>query len=210
MNRKIVVLGGSFNPPTIAHEKILLSAVQELSADIGIFVPSSDAYVRRKMNRQKDSIIFSEDERQQMLNAICSSHENLQVNTIEYETSSYSGHTFETLMSIQKENPGDEIYFIFGSDKLTNFTRWSTYEEFVTQFKIILFERKDDDIKMQIAENPKLAKHTDAFAILPAITGIQDISSSAIRKALKNNEDCTTFMNPNVLSQISLEKYRII
>ena len=38
---KIVVMGGSFNPPTIAHQRLLLGAVKELGADKGIFVPSS-------------------------------------------------------------------------------------------------------------------------------------------------------------------------
>ena len=31
--RKIVVMGGSFNPPTIAHQRLLLGAVKELGAE---------------------------------------------------------------------------------------------------------------------------------------------------------------------------------
>ena len=41
MNELIIVMGGSFNPPTIAHQRLLLGAVNELGADKGIFVPSS-------------------------------------------------------------------------------------------------------------------------------------------------------------------------
>ena len=49
--RKIIVMGGSFNPPTIAHQRLLLGAVKELGADMGIFVPSSHTYVSIKMRR---------------------------------------------------------------------------------------------------------------------------------------------------------------
>ena len=55
---RIIVMGGSFNPPTIAHLKLMQSAIAQLSKenpldDIrGIFVPSSDAYVRRKMSKK--------------------------------------------------------------------------------------------------------------------------------------------------------------
>ena len=54
---RIIVMGGSFNPPTIAHLKLMQSAIEQLSKenlfdDIhGIFVLSSDTYVRRKMSK---------------------------------------------------------------------------------------------------------------------------------------------------------------
>ena len=53
MNKRIIVMGGSFNPPTIAHQRLLLGAVNALGADKGIFVPSSHAYVKTKMKRAK-------------------------------------------------------------------------------------------------------------------------------------------------------------
>lgn len=69
MNEKhIVVLGGSFNPPTTAHQKIMEHAMIAASADTGIFVPSSDAYVTRKMSKAKtDNQVYPENERAAML-----------------------------------------------------------------------------------------------------------------------------------------------
>ena len=66
--KRIVVVGGSFNPPTKAHQAIMKAAMQCISADTGIFVPSSDAYVRRKMSKSNhDNQVYSENERVQML-----------------------------------------------------------------------------------------------------------------------------------------------
>lgn len=55
----IIVMGGSFNPPTVAHLKLMQAALDQLpksggAGNRGIFVPSSDAYVTRKMGKQAD------------------------------------------------------------------------------------------------------------------------------------------------------------
>lgn len=44
VNERIIVMSGSFNPPTIAHLRLLVGAVNALNANKGIFVPSSQNY----------------------------------------------------------------------------------------------------------------------------------------------------------------------
>ena len=50
--KKVVVMGGSFNPPTIAHQKMLTYVVEQLGADKGVFVPSPYSYVLAKMEQK--------------------------------------------------------------------------------------------------------------------------------------------------------------
>ena len=38
-------MGGSFNPPTVAHFKLMKAAID---ASIGFFFPASDAYLKKK------------------------------------------------------------------------------------------------------------------------------------------------------------------
>lgn len=92
MSKNIVVMGGSFNPPTVAHERLMAAAIHELSADYGIFVPSSDSYVSRKMRRES-GIVFSESERLFMLQTICKDHPKFRVSTYEYQDDG-KGHTY--------------------------------------------------------------------------------------------------------------------
>ena len=71
MNERIIVMGGSFNPPTIAHQRLLLGAVNALGANKGIFVPSSHAYVKTKMKRAKHpEETLAEHLRLKMLNVL--------------------------------------------------------------------------------------------------------------------------------------------
>lgn len=57
MIRNVVMMGGSFNPPTIAHFKLLQAAVSMLEDSIGIFVPSSHANVMKKMDKAGGRIV---------------------------------------------------------------------------------------------------------------------------------------------------------
>ena len=104
--KKIIVMGGSFNPPTLAHLKLIQSAIAQLSTgdlfeDIrGIFVPSSDAYVRRKMNKkpeEADRTVLPEKMRLDMLKSFHEIDHNLFVddrelgteNVLEFDIQSY-------------------------------------------------------------------------------------------------------------------------
>ena len=67
MRRSIVIMGGSFNPPTIAHRKLMIAALDALRAEKGFFVPVSYAYLKRKMSRSGSAFCLSEAMRKQML-----------------------------------------------------------------------------------------------------------------------------------------------
>ena len=80
MREKIVVMGGSFNPPTIAHQRLMLGAVETLGAARGIFVPSSHAYVSAKMRRDKHrNEVLPEEARLRMLLAMAADDPRLEV-----------------------------------------------------------------------------------------------------------------------------------
>ena len=59
--KRIVVMGGSFNPPTSAHLRLMKEAVDTLRADIGFFVPVSDAYLKRNPPVRKNETGSLED-----------------------------------------------------------------------------------------------------------------------------------------------------
>ena len=49
MNKKMVVLTGSFNPITKAHRLILENAINKVNADLGLLVIVSDDYLNNKI-----------------------------------------------------------------------------------------------------------------------------------------------------------------
>ena len=49
--KSIIIMSGSFNPPTIAHHKTILAAVETLDAEKGFYVPTPTKGLRYKMRK---------------------------------------------------------------------------------------------------------------------------------------------------------------
>lgn len=99
--KRIVVMGGSFNPPTSAHLRLLQGAVEALEADIGLFVPVSDAYLKRKMRHSHPPVVLSPEMRVRMLQSMCADDSRMQVCVKEIGT--IEPRTMPTLQALQED-----------------------------------------------------------------------------------------------------------
>ena len=181
---RIVVMGGSFNPPTLAHLRLMLAAVEAVGAEKGLFVPSNHEYVRKKMLRQRlEGEVLSEDLRAEMLTGMCAEDSRLGVDTCEFGREP-GWRTFETMEAIQTKYPEAELYFVAGSDKLRIIPRWHRSKEFLQSFKLLVARRDGTDPEEMIRSNPFLNKHADAFVFFTELEGLEDISSTHVRKLL--------------------------
>lgn len=208
--QRIVVLGGSFNPPTIAHFRLMQAALDALDATLGYFVPSSHGYVRRKMKRTPTpNDVLPDQLRLDMLDAMCKDDPRMLVSDVEILSDKGSGHTYETLKLIAAQHPGAEVYFIFGADKLKILPKWSTYDAVTGEFLLLIFSRDGFDPEKLFAKNPQLAARRDRFIFLPQPEGSEDVSSTAIRDILHQGGDPSALMHPGsarvLLSHIARE-----
>ncbi len=211
MNEKIIVMGGSFNPPTKAHLKLMQSALDQLTTGApgeyvrGIFVPSSNAYVSRKMSRQPvgaDRTVLPEELRFDMLQSFHAKDYRLSADGRELGTTAVRGHTVETLFSIQRENPEAHVYFIFGGDKLEGLARWGSYEALVSNFKVIIFGRDGLEPERVIRNNQALAAHAEAFVLLRSPDGLDGISSTAVRECIRRGERADGLLTHEVYNML--------
>lgn len=188
MNETIIVMGGSFNPPTIAHQRLLLAALNQMNADKGIFVPSSHSYVKIKMKRAGTlDEVLPEHLRLKMLSAMAEDDPRLCVDDLEYHRKG-KGYTYETMLEVQEKYPDATLYFLAGGDKVDIFPRWHRINEFLERFHIIVVKRDGEDPEAAIEANDFLQQHKDKFHVIEAPAGIKSISSSAIRDKLREGE----------------------
>lgn len=184
-----IVLGGSFNPPTVAHTALMLHAmcqVEQATGRVchGIFIPSSHAYVDKKMRKEPDAsrITFTESDRLSLLSA---GHNPLiQALDIEYGDDG-KGHTYQTLCRIREKYPDDQIMFLAGADKLRIIPRWRDAKKLLSEFTILMTCRNEDDAEAMIKADPFLSKHVGSFWLIPELPAkYADISSTKARRAI--------------------------
>ena len=130
---RIVVMGGSFNPPTVAHQELMKDAMKAVEADLGFFVPVSDAYLKRKMRYNKSAMVLPPQLRIDMVKCMCADG-SMQVCDLEMGT--VKARSLETLKDIQQEYPFAEIYFIMGDDKMNLLAHLYKKREFRDNFKV--------------------------------------------------------------------------
>ena len=181
-------MGGSFNPPTIAHLKLMKAAVEAVEASQGIFVPTAHEYVAKKMKKQQcPQDTLSEDIRVAMLESFCKEDECFAVSRIQLQCTG-RGYDYEMLLQMQENFPDSEIYFVTGSDKLSILPRWHRIDEFLQQFRVLVAKRGEDDLEKIKETCPFLAKHWEALTIFSVPDEISEISSSAFRQKLHNKD----------------------
>lgn len=205
-NNRCIVMGGSFNPPTVAHEQLMRHAIKCTGSCSGIYVPSSHDYVARKMAKAgpNGTIQFSERARMEMLLAIAvidphgpSTH----VSNIEYGDDG-RGHTFSTMEALKTIDPSRQFCFLLGADKLKILPRWHNIEKFLENFYFVVISRSKNKAKALIDEDPLLGRYSDKFLIIPKLDAIEGISSTKARIALQNCDtgNAAKLLDPAVLN----------
>ena len=179
--KRIVVMGGSFNPPTMAHFQLLQAAMDGIRAEKGIFVPVSKAYLKRKMRKAGGvQVCFSEMDRARMLECMAADDSRMEVSDIEFGT--IKPRSFETMCDLQRQHPDANLYFLIGTDKLAMMSRMRPDNPFLNKLLFLVFCRDGQDAERMIAEDATLSKHKGQFTCLTAPQAAEGISSSSIRE----------------------------
>lgn len=187
--KKIVVMGGSFNPPTIAHQKMLIYVVEQLGADKGVFVPSPYDYVYAKMERAgMPEETLPDEVRLNMLRAMCDDDPRLEVDDVECRNPE-NWYTTETMNYMQEKYPDAHITCLGGADRVYGYINARRFIPFTDKYSYTVVTRGDDDPLAILKEKPEAWERRDRFYIIPAPTDLDGISSSAIRNKLRAGEE---------------------
>ncbi|MCK7484771.1 MAG: nicotinate (nicotinamide) nucleotide adenylyltransferase [Bacillus subtilis] len=154
----IVVFGGAFNPPTIAHKAIHHHIVNQLPVDLFIYLPVSNHYTKRSLE--------SNFHRMQMLNLMTKALDNVIVSPMEFEDPEYRG-TYQSLVRIQERYPAKEVAFVIGADNLFKLHKWINAESLLSEFRFIVIPRDDIAIAPLFESDPFLRRHQKQFIHLP-------------------------------------------
>ncbi len=166
--RKIGLLGGTFDPPHLAHLVLAQAALEELGLEEIWFLPSFVPPLK------KGRKISSFAQRLRMVQLAIRGNPRFRVSTIEKEKKGTS-YTVETLALLRKKHPGVRFYFLLGSDNLDALKKWKEPEKIFSMAVPVFARRPNFFGKM-----PAWLKHV-TWLDNPRL----DISSTALRADVK-------------------------
>lgn len=185
---KLGIFGGSFNPVHKMHEKIGNYLINKQYVDKVIFVPTGNQY-KYKRNLVKDS------DRYQMIELVCKKNTSFFVS--DYELKDHVVYTIDTLRYYSELYPDDEIYFICGADNLSYIDKWKNGLEILSNYHLLVINRDTNPIDELLT---MFHEYIDHITVVPM--EMDDMSSTLIRKKIKNNEDVGLYLDQDVITYI--------
>ena len=169
-NKKIGILGGSFDPAHKGHIKISIEAKKQFKIDKIIWA------ITRK-NPFKSKSFFELKKRITFAKKIAKKYSFISVEY--YEDKIKSNKTINLINHIKKNNNRSEIFFLMGADNLISFHKWHKWKIIASKCNILVFDRKN--YKSKSLKSKAFKKLNSKGLIFIKFKKI-NISSSKLRK----------------------------
>lgn len=160
----LIVFGGSFNPPTVAHLKIVRKLLSTYHGSQVLLLPVGNDYSKPELIDIKNRI--------QMLNLLIRDMSRVEVSDLEANRA-YKG-TLASLRELQKKDT--DLHFVIGLDNLLKIKQWIKYQELLHDFPFIVMNRQGSISQEEAQEAFKDVEHDFTF-----IGFDEDISSTDAR-----------------------------
>ena len=182
---KIGFFGGTFNPIHYGHLKNAAAAKEQLKLNKIIFIPD-----KLPVHKNMDTAISAEDRYCMLLKAV-SEFEGFEVSRIEIDREEPS-YTIITIQALKKIYPQCELFMIIGADSFNEIDTWKEYMQIIDAVVVVVLRRKTDPVL-----------RTDIISKLEIIDNDYiDISSTELRKKLKQKENVRGLIPDNVIEYI--------
>lgn len=164
--KKIGILGGTFNPPHIAHLLIAEQVGSQLGLDKVLFIPD---FIPPHVDEKKT---IPAEHRVEMVRLAIQDNPLFDLDLIEINRGG-SSYSYDTVKELKQLHPENDYYFIIGGDMADYLPTWYRIDELVKMVQFVGVDR------------PKYQRQ-EQYPIIWVDVPKMDISSTKIRKNVKN------------------------
>ncbi len=129
----IALFGGSFDPPHIAHEKIVIQALKSLKIDQLFIVPTY-------LNPFKQVFNLEPEKRYALIKKNFEDYQKVKVLNFEI-LQKRKVSTYETIRYLKSNYNLSKIYLIIGSDNFKNLKTWNNYDKLKNEVEFVVAKR---------------------------------------------------------------------
>ncbi|MBN2697547.1 MAG: nicotinate-nucleotide adenylyltransferase [Bacteroidales bacterium] len=176
---------GSFNPIHIGHMAIAGYMMEFTALDELWFVVSPHNPLKKK------DTLLNDQYRLDLVTLATEKDERFRVSDIEFRMPRPS-FTIDTLTYLEEKNPGRTFYLIMGADGLKSFDKWKNADLLIQKYHRIIYPRHG------VSKNYILSQPNVTLVDAP----MMEISSSFIRRSIREGKDMRYFLPPEVYNMI--------
>lgn len=186
---KVLLYGGSFDPPTHAHLIVPEWVMGEIGAAQTWFILAN----RNPMKNQSD--VSAADLRLKMLTSALKAYPEFRVLTLELERGGVS-YTVDTLRELKEQYPENPFALLLGEDALQDFPRWKEPQRITELAELVTVQRpgwEGDELSAEIAGRVRKID-------MPGL----ELSSTLVRSRITEGKPWKSLV-PESVSRIILE-----
>jgi nicotinate-nucleotide adenylyltransferase len=173
---------GSFNPVHVGHMVLANYMASFTDLEQVWFVVSPHNPLKEKAS------LLNQNQRLHMVNLAIGDSDKLKSSNIEFGLSQPS-YTVNTLAHLKEKYPQHCFSLIMGEDNLESFKKWKNYEEILKNHKLYVYPRPNCNSEVPIAIGIKTHPN-----VIITEAPLMEISSTMIRKAIKDKKDVSFFV----------------
>ncbi|MDP9727352.1 nicotinate (nicotinamide) nucleotide adenylyltransferase [Alicyclobacillus tolerans] len=171
MSKRIVLFGGTFDPPHIGHLLMATLAAEQTEADVW-FMPAPVP------PHKQGQVMASLADRKDMIRQLISRSTGLSICDIE-ESLRAPSYTVDTLRVLRDKYPAYSFSFLMGADSLENIQTWKEWETVLAMTDFLVAAREGHDLTPVFSELRRASSHFQYSLLrMPLV----DVSSTWIRQ----------------------------
>jgi len=186
---RLAIFGGSFDPPHVGHLLAAEDAIEQLTLDRVVLVPTATQPL--KVGRA----VATAEQRLAMARLLVEGDGRYEVSAVEVERAGLS-FTVDTLEHFAAAYPEAERFLLLGADVLATFGQWREPERVLKLARTVVLERAGDPAAA-------LPAGMDAKALMRLPTRRVDVSSTEIRRRVGNGKSIRGFVTDSVAAFIA-------
>jgi len=197
--RRLIVFGGSFDPPHIGHVQLPIVAMKAIDADVVVYVPAARQPL--KLDEEPASALH----RLAMLRLALRDVADTVVLTDELDRAGdgQPSYTINTLRILRhKLDAHAQMRLLIGSDQLRLFDKWHCHDQIIEVAEPLVMVRPPDSRQVLLEELPEWFDRDEWVRRLIPMPLI-DVSSTAIRRRISQKMPVTGLVHPDVQRYIA-------
>jgi len=168
--KKIGILGGTFDPPHLGHLHISKVALKKFKLDYLVWAITKQNPLKKKpFLNKKIRIALSKN--------VTKKHKKIYVRYLDNKIKSQN--TYNLLNYFKRKNKKAKLFFLIGADNLVQFHKWDNWKNIPKLAKIVVFTRTNYSVK---ANNSVASKKLNKRDWIYVNSKKINISSSLIKK----------------------------